>query len=183
MQGLVDFATDIADGISVVLPAACYLMALGCFMSFGWTLWTWSQPHRHHHHNWHRPWVPIVSLVLCGVFASFPKFLSMTNVSLGTDAVVSLGQYAPTTPPNAGGNLLGNSPQQSVLNVVQLFQYFFEAFGAGCIFWAILRWRGIINGHVQGSPTSCGIQFLFGACCMNIMTIATGVVNFFQTGG
>jgi hypothetical protein len=46
-----------------------------------------------------------------------------------------------------------------------------------------MRWRGIMNGNVQGSPTACGIQFLFGACCMNIMTIATGLVSLFQTGG
>ena len=182
MQGLVDFATDIADGISVVLPAFCYLSAIGCFMYSAWTLWVWSQPHRHYHHHWQRPWIPLVSLVLCGVFASFPKFLSMTNVSMGTNAVVALGQYAPTNPPTAG-NVLGSTPQQSVLDVVRLFQYFFEAFGAACIFWAIMRWRGIINGKVQGSPTACGIQFLFGACCMNIMTIAAGVVSLFQTGG
>ncbi len=182
MQGLIEFATDIADGISVVLPALCYAAAIFCFMFFAWTLWMWSQPHRHHHHHWHRPWVPLVSLILCGVFASFPKFLSMTNVSMGTNTVVTLGQYAPPPPPN-GSNLLGNSPEQTVLNVVQVFQYFFEAFGAACIFWAILRWRGIVNGHVQGSPTSCGIQFLFGACCMNVMVIATTIVGYFGNGG
>ena len=86
------------------------------------------------------------------------------------------------TPPNAG-NILGNTPQQSVLNVVQLFQYFFEAFGAACVFWALIRWRGIVNGNIQGSPTSCGIQFLFGVCCINIVSIANGVVGMFQTGG
>ena len=179
MQGLVDFTTDIADGISVVLPAFCYLAAIGCFLFFAWTLWAWSQPHRHHHHRWEKPWLPFVSLILCGVFASFPRFLSQANVSLGTNAVVTLGQYAPTTPPSAA-NLIGDTPQQGVLNVVATFQYFFAAFGAACIFWAILRWRGIVNGRVQGSPTSCGIQFLFGACCMNIMTIATVIVGYFS---
>lgn len=182
MQGLVNFTTAIADGISVVLPAFCYFMALSCFFFAGWTLWTWSQPHRHHHNHWHRPWIPLVSLVLCGVFATFPTFLTKANVSMGTNMVVSLTQYAPTQPPNAN-NILGNTPQQGVLNVVQLFQYFFEAFGAACVFWAIIRWRGIVNGHVQGSPTSCGIQFLFGMCCINIVTIANGVVTMFDTGG
>ena len=56
MQGLVNFTTAIADGISVMLPAFCYFMALSCFMFFAWTLFTWSQPHRHHHHHWHRHW-------------------------------------------------------------------------------------------------------------------------------
>ena len=101
MQGLVNFATAIGDGIAVLLPAFCYLAACGCFFFFAWTLWTWSQPHRRHHHHWHRPWVPWVSLILSGVFASFPQFLTMADVSAGTNLAVSLTSYAPTTPPNA----------------------------------------------------------------------------------
>jgi hypothetical protein len=183
MQGLVNFTTAIADGIAVLLPAFCYLAACGCFLFFAWTLWTWSEPHsRYHHHHIQRPWVPWVSLVLCGVFASFPKLLTMADVSAGTNLVVGLTTYAPTTPQNAG-NVLGANPQASVINVVTLFQYFFQAFGAACVFWAIVRWRGIINGRVQGSPTSCGIQFVFGVMCINIVTIANGVEAFFQAGG
>src|SRR6516164_1101679 len=48
MQGLVNFTTAIADGIAVLLPALCYLAGCSCFFFFAWTLWTWSQPHRHH---------------------------------------------------------------------------------------------------------------------------------------
>ena len=183
MQGLANFATAVADGIAVLLPAFCYLMACGCFFFFAWTLWSWSDSHsRYHHPHRHRPWVPWVSLVLCGVFATFPKFLTMANVSAGTNLAVGLTQYAPTTPPNAGG-LLGATPGASVINVVTLFQYFFQAFGAACVAWAIVRWRGIVNGHLQGSPTGCGIQFVFGVLCINILSVANGVVQLFQTGG
>ena len=107
MQGLVNFTTAIADGISVMLPAFSYFMALSCFTFFAWTLYAWSQPHRHHHHHWHKPWVPVVSIVLCGVFATFPNFLTMANVSMGTNMVVSITQYTPTQPPNVG-NVLGH---------------------------------------------------------------------------
>jgi hypothetical protein len=183
MQGLVDFTTALADGIAVLLPTFCYLAACVCFAFFAWTLWTWSEPHsRYHHHRIGSPWVPFVSLVLCGVFASFPKFLSMADVSAGTSLVVGLTSYVPTTPPSVT-NPLGATPEASVVDVVTLFQYFFEAFGAACVFWALMRWRGIVNGRVNGSPTSCGIQFAFGVMCINIVTIANGVVNFFQTGG
>jgi hypothetical protein len=183
MQGLVDFTTALADCIAVILPALCYLAACGCFCFFAWTLWTWSEPHsRYNHRHIGQPWVPFVSLILCGVFASFPKFLSMANVSAGTNLAVGLTSYAPTTPPNAA-NGLGATPQASVVDVVTMFQYFFEAFGAACVFWAIMRWRGMVNGRVNGSPTSCAIQFVFGVMCINIVTIATGVVNLFQTGG
>ena len=55
MQGLVDFATEIGDGIDVLLPAFCYLAACACFLFFVWSLWTLSSPHRHHHQYWQRP--------------------------------------------------------------------------------------------------------------------------------
>ena len=183
MQGLVNFASAIGDGIAVLLPAACYLMACGCFLFFAWTLWTWFEPHSPYRHVSHpRPWVPFISLILSGVFASFPSLLTMANVSAGSDVVASLTQYAPTTPPSASG-VLGSTPNATVLNVVTLFQRFFQAFGAACVFWAIVRWRGIINQTLQGSPLSCGIQFVFGVCCINILKIANGVQQFFQTGG
>jgi len=182
MQGLVDFATAIGDGIDVLLPAFCYLAACASFLFFVWSLWTLSSPHRHHHHHWHRPWVPWVSLVLCGVLATFPQFLTMADVSAGTNLVVSLTTYAPTTPPNAD-NVLGATPGATVINVVTLFQHFFQAFGAACVFWAILRWRSIVNGQIDGRPSACGVQFVFGVLCINIVTVATGVVSFFETGG
>jgi len=182
MQGLVNFTTAIADGIAVLLPALCYLAACGCFFFFAWTLWTWSQPHRQNHYHWHRPWVPWVSLILSGVFASFPQFLTMADVSAGTSLTVSLTSYAPTTPPNAS-NVLGNAPTTTVVNVTTLFQYFFQAFGAACVFWAIMTWRAIVNGRNNGSLTACGVQFVFGVLCINIVTVANGVVSFFQTGG
>jgi hypothetical protein len=181
MQGLVDFSTSVADGIAVVLPAFCYLMACGCFLFFGWTLWTWAQPHGRHHHHWHRPWVPFVSLILAGVFATFPNLLTMASVSAGTNLAVTLGSYTPTTAPTAT-TIAGATPSASVLNVVTLFQYFFQAFGAACVFWAIVTWRAIINGRVSGSPTACGVQFVFGVMCINIVSVATMVVSFFQTG-
>jgi hypothetical protein len=183
MQGLVNFSTAIADGIAVLLPAFCYLMACGCFFFFAWTIWTWSEPHsRDGHMQYPHPWVPWISLVLSGVFATFPHFLTMADFSAGTGLVVGLTSYAPTMPPNAS-SVLGASPDVSVVNTVTLFQYFFQAFGAACVFWAIVRWRGIINGRVQGSPTSCVVQFVFGVCLINIVTIASGIEQFFVQPG
>ena len=183
MQGLVNFAIALADGIAVLLPTFCYLAACMCFTYFVWTLWKWSEPHsRYHHLRVERPWAPFISLVLSGVFASFPTFLTMANVSAGTNLLVGLTSYAPTTPPSASG-VLGATPDASVINVVELFQYFFQAFGAACVFWAILRWRGIINGRLNGSPTACGVQFVFGVLLINIVTIASGIQAFFDTGG
>jgi hypothetical protein len=183
MQGLIDFTTALADGLAVTLPAFCYLAACGCFLFFAWTLWRWAEPHsRYQHHRIDQPWVPFISLILSGVFASFPHLLTMANVSAGTSMTVGLTTYAATTPPN-GSTLMGASPDATVINVVHLFQYFFEAFGAACVFWSIIRWRSIINGSASGSQSACGVQFVFGVLCINIMSVANGVESFFNTGG
>jgi hypothetical protein len=181
MQGLANFSTAIGDGIAVLLPAFCYLAACVCFFYFAWTLHNLANHHYHHNPHHPRPWVPWVSLILSGVFATFPQFLSMANVSAGTNLVVGLTTYAPTIPPNTS-NVLGNTPDATVINVVTLFQHFFQAFGAACVFWAIWTWRSIVNGRANGSPLACGVQFIFGVMCINIVTIANGIVAFFQTG-
>jgi hypothetical protein len=152
-------------------------------MFAAWTFRSWAYHDHHHHHHFHnRPWVPFVSLVLSGVFATFPQFLNMANVSAGTNLVTSLTSYTATTPGGAS-NVLGATPQNTVINVVTLFQYFFEAFGAACVWWAIVRWRAIVNGRSEGSPSACAVQFIFGVMCINILTVANSVVALFQTGG
>ena len=182
MQGLVNLTTDIADGIDVLLPALCYLAAGACFLFAGWTLWTWSQPHHRHHLHAQKPWVPFISLVLCGVFATFPSLLTSANVSAGTGLAVTLTGYTPTTPPLAT-SLVGANPQATVMNVVTMFQHFFQAFGAACVFWAIMRWRAIVNGRIDGSPTACAVQFIFGVMCINVVSVANAVLTYFESGG
>jgi hypothetical protein len=176
MQGLVNFASTIGDAIAVALPALCFLAACGLFLFAAWGLWQQSQPHNPFRG---RPWLPWVSLVLCGVFASFDKFLTMANVSAGTNLAVSLTSYTASTAPNAS-NILGNTPGDTVLNVVQLFRGFFQAFGAICIFFALMAWRAVINGHSNRSQGGCFIQFAFGTMCMNVLTIAQWLVGTFQ---
>lgn len=179
MQGLVNFASAVGDAISAAIPAACYLMACISFFYCGWTLWTWSAPHSRHHHLRHdKPWLPFLSLVLCGVFVTYPSFLNRVTISMGGSAVASLTSYASATPATAT-TLTGATPAATLLNVVTMFQYFFQAFGAACVLWAVIRYRSIVIGHLQGSPLSCGIQFLFGAMLINITTVAAGVVAMF----
>jgi hypothetical protein len=176
MQGLVNFASQIGDAIAVALPALCYLTAACLFLFAAWGLWQQSQPHNPFRG---RPWLPWVSLLLCGVFAGFDRFLSMANVSAGTNLAVSLTSYSASAVPNAS-NILGNTPGDTVINVVQLFQGFFQSFGAICIFFALLAWRAAINGQTNRSQGGCFVQFAFGTMCMNILTIAQWLVGTFQ---
>ncbi len=180
MQGLVNFASAVGDAIVGGLPAACYLMACISFFYFAWTLWTWSTPHSPFHHPRHaKPWLPFVSLALAGVFATFPSWLTRINASMGTSVVLGLTSYSAATPMTATA-IAGATPAATLLAVIALFQYFFQAFGAACVLWAIIRWRGISLGTLQGSPLSCGIQLVFGAMLINIVTVAGGVVALFS---
>ena len=97
--------------------------------------------------------------------------------------MTSLTSYTATTPGSAN-NVLGATPQNTVINVVTLFQYFFEAFGAACVWWAIVQmardrqWpqRGIADGvrgavrfrrnvhqHPDASPTASWPSFRLAA--------------------
>jgi hypothetical protein len=177
VQGLVNFASDIGEAIAVLLPALCYLAAIGCFLVAGWGLWRQAQPDNPHRG---RPWVPLISLVLCGVFATFDRFLTKADVSVGTGLQVSLVQGLTSfTPPTVTTNVLGSTPGQSVANIVQLFVGFLQPFGALQCFLAVMAWHSIIRGHSNRSQAGCGIQFVFGILLINITTVSNGLISLF----
>src|SRR5271157_5792143 len=109
MQGLVDFASQIGEVFAVLLPTFAYLAALGCFLFAAWGFWVQAQPHNPFRG---RPWIPVVSLVLAGAFASFDKILSMALASGGSSlsaTITSLSSYTPPSVTNSG-SLMGASP-------------------------------------------------------------------------
>lgn len=176
MEGLVRFASEIGYALAVLLPTCCYLAALGTFLFAAWGFWLQARPDNPFRG---RPWIPIVSLVLCGAFASFDRVLTMANVSGGSAIVVSIGALTSYTPPDPPGNPLGGTPGETILNVVQLFQAFFQAFGAMAAFFAVASWRSVINGRSRRSQGSCGVQFVFGVMLINVLSIARWVVGIF----
>lgn len=178
MQGLVNFAGEIGNAIAILLHTFSYIAALGLFISAGWGFWTQS-----HHHNPYRgrPWVPFVALVLSGAFASFPSILTMANNTAGTKVAVSVSTLTSYTPPKVDGSVLGKTPGEAVVNVVKLFQGFFQAFGAMSCFFALLTWNAVIGGRSNRSPGGCGVQFVFGVMLMNVLTISTWLVSVFRT--
>ncbi len=176
MQGLVDFASQIGLIFAILLPPACYLGACALFLQAGWGFWLQAQPDNPYRG---RPWVPWLSLVLCGVLASFDRFLTKANVSAGSGVVVSLSplvSYAPVTP---SGAFLGATPGATIVDVVVLFQAFFQAFGAMACLFAVLSWHARMKGRSNASPGGCGVQFAFGIALINVKTIAQWLVNTF----
>jgi hypothetical protein len=178
MQGLADFAGQIGEAFAVLLPTFCYLAALGSFLFAAWGFWMQSQPHNPYRG---RPWIPFLSLVLSGAFASFDQVLSMALASGGSGVTVSIASLSSYTPPTApsGSTLMGASPSETLVNVVTLFQAFFQSFGAMCAFFALLSWRSVVNGHANRSQIGCVVQFVFGIMLINILAIANGLIAMF----
>ena len=75
-----------------------------------------------------RPWIPFLSLVLSGAFASFDKICNMALATAGssvTASISSLLSYSPPTVPD-GSTLMGSAPSATLVNIVTLFQAFFR---------------------------------------------------------
>jgi hypothetical protein len=178
MQGLVDFASQIGEVFAVLLPTFCYLAALACFLFAAWAFWMQTQPHNPFRD---RPWIPFVSLVLAGAFASFDKVLSMALASGGSSLSASITTLSSYSPPSvsASPSMLGSTPATALVNVVTLFQAFFQSFGAMCTFFALLSWRSVVNGHANRSQMGCVVQFVFGIMLINILAIANALVAMF----
>jgi len=178
VQGLVDFASQIGEVFAVLLPTFAYLAALACFLFAAWGFWVQSQPHNPFRG---RAWIPFVSLVLSGAFASFNNILSMALASGGsslTASITALSAYTPPTVPDAQ-TLMGSSPSATLINVVTLFQAFFQSFGAMVAFFALLTWRAVINGQANRSQAGCVVQFAFGIMLINIVAITNALIAMF----
>jgi hypothetical protein len=178
MQGLVDFASQIGEVFAVLLPTFAYLTALGCFLFAAWGFWMLGQPHNPFRG---RPWVPFVSLILAGAFASFDKILSMALASGGSNLSASITSLSSYSPPSVSdtSSLMGSTPSATLVNVVTLFQGFFQSFGAMCAFFALLTWRAVINGHANRSQMGCTVQFVFGIMLINILAITNALIALF----
>jgi hypothetical protein len=176
MQGLVNFAGDVGNGMAILLPTFCYLMSLFCFIFSAWGFWLQASPGNPFAG---RPWIPLISLLLSGAFASFTRVLTMANASAGTNLTVSLNPLTSYTPPTVP-TTLGATPGDTMVNVVTLFQLFFQSFGAMACFFALVRWRAVINGQNNSSQSACLVQFTFGIMLINVLTIAQWLQTIFQ---
>ena len=178
MTGLVDFASQIGLLFAMLLPPICYLGAMILFIVAAWGFWRQAQPDNPFRG---KPWVPLVSLLLSGVLASFDRILTMANVTAGSAVTVSVTSITSYVPPSGGGaSLLGASPATTIVNVVTLFENFFQAFGAMACLFAVLAWRATVVGRSNRSQGGALVQFIFGIMLINVLTISQWIVSIFS---
>lgn len=177
MQGLVDFAADVGIALAYLVPTFAYLSAISAFLFAGWGFWRQAQPDNPFRG---KPWIPLVSLLLSGVFASFDSVLTMANRSGGSAVTVGTGGpfgYAPAT---GAGGVLGATPAETIVNVVEIFQAFFQSFGAMMALFAVIAWSAAMRGTSRRSKGSCGIQFAFGVALINVLPLSRFLAEIFR---
>ncbi|CAM3952723.1 Hypothetical protein RMHFA_05086 (plasmid) [Roseomonas mucosa] len=174
MQGLANFAADVGGAITFLVPAFCYLAAIAAFLFGAWGFWQQAQPHNPFRG---KPWIPWVSLVLSGVFASFDGILTMANRSGGSSIIVGTGGAFGYVPSASGA--LGATPAETVVNVVTIFQGFFQAFGAMMALMAVFAWWAVMRGISRRPQGGCLVQFVFGVMLINVLPLATFLAALF----
>ena len=175
MQGLVNFADQFAVILAFLLPAVCYCSAIGLFLFGAWGLWQQAGAHNPFHG---KPWIPWVAIVLSGVCSAFDGLLTKVNVSAGSDLTVGVGgSLTSYTDSTVSTTLLGTTPGDAFLNIVNIFSLFFECFGAFCCFAAMMAWWGTVNGRSNQSRVGCAIKFAFGVILMNPNTTSQWLVT------
>ena len=177
MQGFVNFAADIGTGIAWLIPAICYLAGGGFLLASLYGFWQILNPGSHTHR---RPSWPFVTLFVSATLLSFDRMLTFANNTFGGGVQVSLASgltsYQP--PQINGGDLVGATPEDTLLNIIAVFDYFFQAYGALIVLFAVFTFYNNHKGnrHHYGHPM---IQLVFGVAVMNVQTIASTVVGYF----
>ena len=176
MQGLTTFAYAVGQGLATLVPTFSYLAASSLFLVAGWGFWRQSQPDNPFRG---KPWIPITALLFCGIFASFDRFLTMANRSAGSSITVGVAGLSSYSTPTSTSSMLGSTPADSVVAIVQTFQLFFQAFGAMMAFAALYALWSTMRGTSRRTPGACFVQFVFAVMLINVVTISQWLVGFF----
>ena len=178
MQGLVNFADQVAIVLAILLPTFCYCAAVGWFLFGVWGIWRQAQPDNPFRG---KPWIPYVSIILSGVAASFDSILTKANRSGGSTVTVGLSDNLTSyTAGTTATTLLGTTPGDAITNIVNIFALYFQCTGAMCCFLAMVAWRASINGASNRTRSGCGIQFVCGVILMNPRTVTAWLVSMFN---
>jgi len=178
MQGLINLVDDLALGMAWLLPTACAIAAWMSFLFGAWGLWQQRQPQNPFVG---KPWIPGLSLVLSGAFASFDRILTKSAASVGADTQVSLGSSVTGYTDSSTTTSLGTDPESAILAIVSDFSLFFEMFGAWAAFFALVSWNASVTGKTNRSKLSCFVQFVFGVILLNPVTEATWILSHWTT--
>ena len=178
MQVFVNFADDIATAISFLIPAICYICGASFMIAAGWGFMQLSKGGGL---IAARPWIPFVALTVGAALLSYDRMLNLGEGTMGSSQTAALSDSLTAyTPPTVNpGSLVGNSPGQTVLNVINVFLYFFVSYGALIVLFGIFGLKHIAEGRRRHGPSLALVQIVFGFMVMNIDTLAPIIMGYF----
>ncbi len=95
----------------------------------------------------------------------------------GQPETSSLTSYtAPTVDTSA---LMGATPEATLLNIINVFIYFFRSYGALIVLLGIFSLKAVTEGRKRGGTGTSIIMSVFGFAVMNVDTIAAAVMQYF----
>lgn len=180
MQGFVNLAADIGVALAVLIPTICYLMGGGLLIAALFGFWQQSKPGSEASRH---PFLPWAALFTSATLLSYDRMLTFANNSFGGGVSASLSgnltTYAPATV-NAA-TMMGATPEDTLLNIIAAFEYFFKAYGALIVLFGVLGLYHLSKGnrhhhHTLAKPM---VQIVFGIAVMNVQSIAPVVMGYF----
>jgi hypothetical protein len=76
VQGLVNFAQQVALILAVLLPTFLYCSAIALFLFAGWGFWQQAQPQNPFRG---KPWIPLLSLIMSGASVAVRASLCLSS--------------------------------------------------------------------------------------------------------
>lgn len=179
MQGFVNFAASIAYALEWLVPTLCYLVGSALFILVGYGAWQCWRPG-----SWWagRKYLIVIEGLVGSLLLTFPQFLNEANATFGSSVTsqLSAGATAYVPPVVNTATLIGDSPEQTLLNFINLFSAFFVSYGAFIVLVSIFLFRGVSRGETRHGYSLPLISFAFGIALMNIQTIAQWVISNFN---
>lgn len=177
MQGFVNLAADFGTVIALLIPLICYVMGGGLVIASIYGFWQWLNPAHPRRH----PWAPFAAFLMAGTLLSYDRILNSTNHSFGGGVTTSLsGQLTSYAPPTLDANgLVGATPEDTLLNIITAFENFFEAYGALIVLFGLIGLYEVTAGNRSHTMSKPIVQLVFGIGVMNVVIVATAVMNAF----
>ncbi len=74
---------------------------------------------------------------------------------------------------------MGATPEATLLNIINVFIYFFRSYGALIVLLGIFSLKAVTEGRKRGGTGTSIIMSVFGFAVMNVDTIAAAVMQYF----
>ena len=176
MQGFVNLGADVGVAIAVLIPLICYLTGGGLLIASIYWFWQWLNPARSTRH----PWMPFAALFTSSALLSYQRMLNFANATFGggvTTSSSALTSYtAPTLDPST---MAGATPEDTLLNIITAFEFFFQSYGALVVLFGLLGLYHVMQGNRQHTASKPIVQMVFGVAVMNVHSIASTVIGYF----